>query len=228
MIRQGTLSDYQRLSRHHYRCARPATISSVLVDEVAGADGIRWLRGVLVVSMPARFGPWRRRAWPDLEPGIDVLNRSVRAISRVVVDPRWRGMGVGRGLVTAYLAEPLTDRTEVVAAMGGFSPLFEAAGMRRVEWLPSRRVRRLRAVMSAVGLEPWRLADPAGVEAWSERHPREGAELERALRTFARAHGDTRRRAGAPVRELIELGARHAACEPAVYVHERGASEGRG
>lgn len=223
MVREGAWDDYRVLSRFHYRAARPATVARVLVD--AGARGE--VRGVLVVSMPARFGPWRARAWPGEAHGVRQVNARLRTISRVVVAPCWRGLGVARGLVEAYLSAPLTDRTEAIAAMGAICPLFTAAGMRRVDWGPARRVVRLRERLRRLGIEPWRLADVGAVEAWARRCPGPGAELERALRIFARAHAHTRPAAAGPLRGLILLGARHAACDPAVFVHDREAG-GRG
>jgi GNAT superfamily N-acetyltransferase len=58
-----------------------------------------------------------------------LLNAEVRCISRVVVDPRWRGLGLAVRLVKAALAEPTTPITEALAAMGRVNPFFERAGM---------------------------------------------------------------------------------------------------
>lgn len=88
------------------------------------------------------------------------LNRDVRCIARVVVDPRWRGVGLGACLVRDYLRRPLTPRTEAVAAMGGVCPLFARAGMTAWPIPPSRESLRLRAGLDDLGVEPWRLCCP--------------------------------------------------------------------
>ncbi len=75
------------------------------------------LAGVLVVSMPTLNGRWRHAAWPDVDwaaggrtAAARRLNLRVRTISRVIVEPRCRGMGVATKLVRSYLAGPLTAR----------------------------------------------------------------------------------------------------------------------
>lgn len=52
-------------------------------------------------------------------------------ISRVVVHPTYRGCGVGQRLIKAYLR--IHPNCDTVAAMARFNPVFERAGMRRVE-----------------------------------------------------------------------------------------------
>ena len=56
---------------------------------------------------------------------------SQNRISRVVVHPTYRGCGVGQKLIHEYLS--LHPDCDVVAAMARFNPVFEKAGMRRVE-----------------------------------------------------------------------------------------------
>src|SRR5205823_1709377 len=107
------------------------------------------LAAVLVVSMPTLNGRWRELAWPGRFCGGDQracarrLNEEVRTISRVIVEPRWRGLGVATRLVREYLRSPLTEKTEAAAAMGVCCPFFEAAGMRAWRLEPDRRGVRL-------------------------------------------------------------------------------------
>ncbi|MFI4898191.1 MAG: hypothetical protein ACIARR_10230 [Phycisphaerales bacterium JB059] len=95
----------------------------------------RRLVGVLVESRPTLNAAWRDLPWPgrytrgDKQARALRLNRELRCVSRVVVDPRWRSMGVARGLVEAALASRRTPGVEAVAAMGAINPFFERAGM---------------------------------------------------------------------------------------------------
>jgi GNAT superfamily N-acetyltransferase len=198
-IRRGALSDYDALAFLHYRAGRPATADLVLIAEHAGG-----VVGVLVVSHPTLNARWRERAWPgrfrsgDRRADAVRLNREVRTISRVVVDPRWRGLGVATRLVRAYLASPLTPLTEAAAAMGAVCPFFRAAGM--TEWRPgpsAREVRLLRCLRRA-GVTPPELADLPASRL---------SRLAPALRTWADASRATRRLKRGPLRET----ARHAA-----------------
>jgi GNAT superfamily N-acetyltransferase len=101
--------------------------------------------GVLCVSRPTLNAWWRDAAWPGDYQAVPrevcaaSINRDLRTISRVIVDPSWRAGGVGSALVRAYLKSPLTPRTEALSAMGRVCPLFERAGMRRIEGAPSAR-----------------------------------------------------------------------------------------
>lgn len=63
---------------------------------------------------------------------VSTYNRSTggRRISRVVVHPSYRGVGVGQSLVRKYLSD--FNSVDVVAAMGLINPVFEKAGMTRV------------------------------------------------------------------------------------------------
>jgi GNAT superfamily N-acetyltransferase len=180
-IEVGTRGDYGELAGFHYRAGPPATCVRVL----RAVEGGR-LAGVLVVSMPTMNGAWRKEAWPELfAAGLDrreliqELNLRVRTISRVVVEPRWRGMGVARRLVRAYLDEPLSPWTEAAAAMGDVSPFFERAGMRGVAMHEGLAVTLLRRRLRALDIDCERLVDLEYARRVARR-----AEVRAALRAW--------------------------------------------
>lgn len=115
--------------------------------------------GVLVASMPTLNGRWRPIAWPgdydtpDRRENARRLNRDLRVISRVIVDPRYRGHGLAVRLVRSYLHDPPTRRTEALAAMAHACPFFERAGMRRIDMPPSKADARLSLALSQQGLD---------------------------------------------------------------------------
>lgn len=191
-IEPAGLRDYDALAPLHYRAGRPATCALVLraVDPRDPGDPV----GVLVVSYPTLNGPWRDLAWPgrfrtgDRRADAARLNRDLRTISRVVVDPRWRALGVGRRLVRAYLRCALTPATEAIAAMGLACPLFRAAGMTEHRAPPPARDRRLAELLRALRVEPCDLLDPLRARALLQAH----ATLRPALRRWAAAAGHTR------------------------------------
>lgn len=215
-IERGTMADYERLARWHYRGGAPATSVRVL-----RAIGEGEVVGVLVVSMPALNASWRRLAWGERfvsgDRGRDAraINRGLRCISRVVVDPRWRGMGVARDLVAAYLGDRETACTEAIAAMGRFTGFFQAAGMRRLEVAMSARDERLRAAFEQVGLSVWRLAMTDAAARAIARDP----VLEGELRRWARASRATARHAKGSVAQLVDLAWKSIAARRAVFVH---------
>lgn len=144
-IEQGTSADLRALEHHHYRAGAPATLVRTLRADRTLADGSETLAGVLVVSMPTLNGSWRNLAWPGAYTGPDkraraaAINAELRCVSRVIVEPASRGLGIGRMLVEEYLRDPLTVRTEALAAMGTACPFFARAGMREIVIPRSRR-----------------------------------------------------------------------------------------
>lgn len=220
----------ERLSPLHYRAGEPATCVALLLarDPHAQLD-----IGLLQVSMPTLNGSWRAHAWPDVfgsafasqDPSARArtVNLFLRTISRVIVDPRYRGLSVARRLVSTYLDEPLTPLTETLAAMGRFCPFFERAGMRRVPWPASHRDRAFARALAAHKCEPWRLADIDTCEKLLTDKPT----LRHALRAWVLGSKSTRTRAGAQgqwlrnrrlAAELLVLAGSHAAAKPLVYV----------
>jgi len=142
-IEPGTIDDYRQLAHLHYLADEPATRTLVLraVRQTISQGNV--LAGVLVVSMPTLNASWRTRAWPGVfntnSKAINArrLNAHLRTISRVIVEPRSRGLGVASALVRAYLHNPQTIATESIAAMGSACPFFERAGMTPYPLLPT-------------------------------------------------------------------------------------------
>ncbi len=154
-IEAGTPADLNPLSRFHYAAGRPGPIARVL-RAVDDGETI----AVLVASMPTLNGRWRAVAWPgeydtpDKRANALRLNHDVRVISRVIVDPRYRGRGLAVRLVRAYLDNPCTARTEALAAMAHACPFFERAGMQRIDLPPSKADAKLLRAMARHDLEP--------------------------------------------------------------------------
>lgn len=156
----GTFADYTALAHHHYRAGRPAMLAgpSSIRRAIDPANGS--LLAVLVVAMPTLNGPWRDIAWPgryrtpDKAADAARLSRELRCIARVIVDPRYRALGIATSLVRHYLAHPLTPATEAIAAMGAASPFFQAAGMRPYRLPPTPRDARLLDALRHLRLTP--------------------------------------------------------------------------
>lgn len=189
-IEPGTIDDLRSLSRFHYVAGRPGPVTRILR---ATDDGETI--GVLVASMPTLNGRWRAVAWPgdydtpDKRTNARRLNRDVRVISRVIIDPRYRGRGLAVRLVRAYLDEPCTSRTEALAAMAHACPFFERAGMDRINLPPSKVDAKLIRAMDRHSVElPDLLANvPSAIlpalRAWARARKLRGGDL--GARAFA-------------------------------------------
>jgi GNAT superfamily N-acetyltransferase len=193
-IERGTLADHRRLAPFHYRSAHPGAVTSVfrmvhrvpsIADRFAAATcanasletlpNRHEVVGVLVRSLPALACALRdaatNRRYADLaaRDGAVMLNREVRCISRVVIDPRFRGLGLAVRLVRHALAHPEQGiiYTEALAAMGRVSPFFEKAGMTRYDRPLRCRADRARLLdaMEHVGLTAAMLASRIAVDS---------------------------------------------------------------
>ncbi len=178
-VEQGDWGDYLGLAEYHYKGSAPATVSRVFVakhfvegvsDRFMGRTSGERVVGVLVESMPVlgcRMRDWalggRYGGVQDRRQRATLVNREVRCISRVVVHPQWRGLGVAVRLVGATLAAAATVYTEAMAAMGRVHPFFERAGMTAYRRHRHEHDARLIAALGAAGVEPDDLAALRGV-----------------------------------------------------------------
>lgn len=188
-----TMDDARGLLAFHYASGQPARVCRMLGAWI-DTGGSSELVGVLTVSHATLNDRWRGAAWPGVFDGLGKrervlrLNAEVRRISRVVVDFRWRGMGIATALVCAYLRKPLTARTEAVAAMGSFCRCFERAGMRSVACAVPIRDEKLAKELRRMRIAPEMLADERAVA----RGSRDGVFV-RAMRRWANSAGATRK-----------------------------------
>jgi GNAT superfamily N-acetyltransferase len=96
------------------------------------------LIGVGVLSNPVPSCAARQNALmlaaTRYDPGkIRWLNGNLRTISRVIVHPQFRGIGVAGELVRALCRESGVRYVEAIARMGTVVPFFERGGMTRHE-----------------------------------------------------------------------------------------------
>lgn len=80
-----------------------------------------------------------------------ISDPEARRISRLVVHPSYRGCGIGKQLVKAYLATG--QDIDVVAVMAKYNPVFERAGMTRVSDVTIKPPPKLVATMKKHGLD---------------------------------------------------------------------------
>lgn len=136
LLRPGGMHDYRALERFHYARGRPATVCAVrAIDHHDGAR--RRVVAVGVLSFPT-LASRARRAWFDLR-AMDAparrrwINTRLRTVSRVIVHPQFRALGLTRPILAALCDACPTRFVESAARMGRAHPLFESAGFARVE-----------------------------------------------------------------------------------------------
>jgi GNAT superfamily N-acetyltransferase len=135
-IAPASTSEYRRLERFHYLPKRPATWAGVWAAYFDAGDAAR-LIGVIVLSYPSATHSCRNRVFDlyGLSQGDKMrwANRHVRTISRVIVHPQFRSVGIARMLIAHVIDACATRYIEASARMGRAHPLFERCGMRRVD-----------------------------------------------------------------------------------------------
>jgi GNAT superfamily N-acetyltransferase len=146
-VEEGVFADYKQLSQFHYRSCRCPPPRRVFVlkrkDELCG---------VIVYSYPspATFG--RSKVWHG---SFNQLQEEVSSISRVVVHPKYRTIGLGVRLVRETLDRVGTPCVEAVAVMAKYNPFFEKAGMQKIaESEPNSRVLRAIEQLQELGFNP--------------------------------------------------------------------------
>lgn len=85
--------------------------------------------------------------------GLSLLNEHVRCISRVIIDPRYRGLGLASWLVRETMAFVDVAMIEATSIMGRFHPFFKRAGMQEFSPAPDVKTERMAAAMETVGID---------------------------------------------------------------------------
>ena len=144
-IAEGTVKDWRELAGFHYRSHRIVAPRKIFClrrgDELCG---------VIAYCYPpaACFG--RSRVLPKMS--IRELNERLSIISRVVVHPKYRTIGLGNKLVRETLAFAGTPFVEMVAVMAKYNPFAEKAGMEKIaEQPPVRKAQAIADTLSQLG-----------------------------------------------------------------------------
>ncbi|HEV7300831.1 MAG TPA: GNAT family N-acetyltransferase [Tepidisphaeraceae bacterium] len=140
----GTRADYLALRCFHYRQHDPRTWAAIWAIRYAARDApIADERAIAVgvLSWPTAVNGGRDRAFrlTGLRYGqkIAFANANVRTISRVIVHPQFRSLGLASALVRWLCTHCPTRYVEASAQMGRAHPLFVAGGMTRITGTPA-------------------------------------------------------------------------------------------
>jgi ABC-type transport system involved in cytochrome c biogenesis ATPase subunit/GNAT superfamily N-acetyltransferase len=156
-LEQGTTSDYKTLSQFHYRANRLPPKRKIFTlkrkDELCAA---------IVYSYPSPVMFGRRQVWKG---PFKQLQQEVSVISRVIVHPKYRSIGLGEKIVKETLPQAGTANVEAVAVMAKYNPFFEKAGMTRVaESKPNLHVCRALEQLEKLGFDTVLLSATAFTE----------------------------------------------------------------
>jgi GNAT superfamily N-acetyltransferase len=122
-----------------------------------------------------------------------MVNKHIRCISRVIIEPRYRGLGLASRLVAETMGKLGVPIIEAMAVMGRVNPFFEKAGMKRYEGRPVARSVQLIEAVGMVGIDERELVNPAAVQAKLDGLGKsEAAFIEQQMDIFLQAYGRRR------------------------------------
>jgi len=198
----GDIDDYKRLGHYHYRDNRLGPYAAIFAIRPIGSFAVRLgvkTVGVIIYTMPAPSLELRNIAMDSLFAGFDrltqlaLINKNIRCIGRVIIEPRFRGLGLASRLVRETMPKMNVPIIEAMAVMGVVNPFFEKAGMRTFEGpMPGRCVQLIEA-FSMVGIEKEHLLDPQKVQQKLEQLAGSQAKfIELQIREFLQSYGKRR------------------------------------
>ncbi|AQT66965.1 hypothetical protein STSP2_00103 [Anaerohalosphaera lusitana] len=199
IIQRAGRAEYQRLARFHYRDTSLGPYAAIfaMCDKRAWGMEKGGVVGAIVYSMPVPnlalrnvVTDGRYAGFGDRRLGLAMLNREVRLISRVVIEPRYRGLGLAARLVRETMPKMNVPFVEAQAVMGKVNPFLERAGMSSIRGAVPVRAARLIELLSAAGIEEEEFVDPAAVHAkLGTLEPDLRSIVEYEFRRFLQAYG---------------------------------------
>ncbi len=194
----GGLDDYKRLAMFHYRDSRMGPFAAIFAIKPVEAITAETI-GVIVYKTPFIGVELRDIATDNLFAGFDrktrlaLINKNIRCISRVIIEPRFRGLGLASRLVRETMPKMEVPIIEALAVMGLVNPFFEKAGMQAFTAKMPSRCAQLVEALSLVGIEKEELIDPETVQQKIDRLGRmQGEFIEGQIKHFLQYYGKRR------------------------------------
>ncbi|MHC4483073.1 MAG: hypothetical protein ACYSW4_05955 [Planctomycetota bacterium] len=201
-IVRGSFDDYKELAHFHYRDNRPGAFTAIFALRPAKtmtySFGTKTI-GVIVYRTPNPRNELRNIATDNLFIGLDretqlaLVNKNIRCISRVILEPRFRGLGLASWLVRETMPQMNVPIVEGMAVMGAVNPFLERAGMSAYAAKMPVRCVQLTEAFSMVGIEKEILIDPPKVQQKIDRLPQSEAKfIELQMKRFLNSYGESR------------------------------------
>ena len=192
----GRLDDYRRLARYHYLGGQTGPASAIFVLRRAGGKtpvGVIVYSNAPVVLELRNIATGRVFAGLDRSMQLELINANIRRISRVIIEPRFRGLGLASRLVRETMPLVSVPIVESLAVMGWVNPFFERAGMKAYKPQPSEAGVQFIEALSIIGIEQAELIDPEQVQhKFEQLGDSEARFIEREIRQFIKSHGRRR------------------------------------
>ena len=140
-LEEGSFEDYEKLKRFHYRSTNEKESTNLRMRNCFKLVYGNSLMGVIVYSNSYLNLKPRNMVFGErylFTPGdlhrARLINDEIARISRVIIHPKFRGIGLGEFLVKQTLPLANAKVVEVLAVMARYNPFFERAGMVKVDY----------------------------------------------------------------------------------------------
>ncbi len=166
---RGTAADWKRLKHLHYASGNPATYHSIHVLRHPAINGPA---AVAVFSYPDLHSSARNLATSDeyvihgSGPRARRLNRDIVRLSRVVVAPELRAIGLARHLILKAVPTLDVAYVEATASMARYTGFLTAAGFRHIPQGQSEVEAQLLDWAAQLGLPGQLCLSPTQFTAW--------------------------------------------------------------
>lgn len=197
----GDTTSYEALAAFHYRDRSLGPVADIfaMIDEHPRRQPFVPAVGVIVYRPPVPNLAIRNHVTGGFFSGLDrasglgLLNAHVRCISRVIIDPRYRNLGLASRLVRETLPRVDAAMVEASAVMGHCHPFFRKGGMQQWDAPLSVKTERMMAALETVGIDRTGWIDSEAVHDRIEHLDEVKREfIERQIEAFLQKFGDRR------------------------------------
>ena len=195
------MSAYKQLAAYHYREEKPVAVKAVFALKPRTGRGMSGSTpaGVIVYCAPNPRVELRTIATNgafaelDKQTQLALINRNIRCIARLIIEPRFRGVGLATRLVRETMLRLEVPIIEALGVMPQVNPFLERAGMQAfAPRTPLAHVQLVEA-FSAVGIEADQLIDPQAVQKKIDMLGWPAIDfLETRIAQFMKSHGTRR------------------------------------
>ena len=148
-VEEGTKEDYKKLAGFHYRNTRlPMPLKIFALKRNKETVGVIVYSHAPAISFGRKQALGRKPSWQEIA-------REFASISRVVVHPKYRTIGLGTLLVRQTLPRVNRRYIETMAVMAKYNPFFEKAGMKKIaERKPDKTILQAVEKLRKLGFNP--------------------------------------------------------------------------
>ncbi|MEM4537033.1 MAG: ATP-binding cassette domain-containing protein [Nitrososphaerota archaeon] len=143
VIEQGDMRDLKSLEFWHYKGGFRGWGAKIYRAKLGGK-----VVGVILYTYPHAYLKARYEAFTHLrelsrksrKSYLDYVNRCFRRLARIIVHPKYRGIGLSVKLIRETMPLLGVPYVECLAAMARYHPFLEKAGMMRIDTRPSEMI----------------------------------------------------------------------------------------